>query len=470
MKAKLDLLFRAHDIRGVYREHFDDAFYEEFGRAFVAWLAKAKRAARPRLFVAQDVRPTSPKLTRRLIKGLVESGAHVTDVGVVPTPVLYYLVWNNRRTGGVQVTASHNPPEWNGIKPAWNRLVLSPEEQGEVRRAYEAGVFRTGKGSLAKKRVEGEYLRHATKGLRCARRLRVVVDAGNGTCGPLGLRLVRKMGAQAVPLHCDPDPRFPNHLADPLKPENIRDLQERVVAEGADLGIAFDGDGDRVAFVDDRGGAMSCDEALILFMRDAAAGWRARKPPVVLYTILMSNAIADEAKRLKLKTHVTPVGHTIIQHLMKTHGGLMAAETSGHFFFRDAGGFDDGLHTAARFLHLASRLDRPLSEVRRAIPGYWSTRSFYIPCPDERKASVMAAVKASLGKSYNTLTLDGVRVELLRSWGLIRPSGTKPELNFRFEGESLADLTEAYRIFERELARYKLKLPPLETLVVKPLR
>jgi phosphomannomutase len=243
-----------------------------------------------------------------------------------------------------------------------------------------------------------------------------------------------------------------------------------VAAEGADLGIAFDGDGDRVAFVDERGGAMSCDEALILFMRDAAVRWKARKPPTILYTILMSNAIPDEAKRLKLRTHVTPVGHTVIQHLMKTHDGLMAAETSGHFFFRDAGGFDDGLHTAARFLHLASRLDRPLSQVRRSIPGYWSTPSFYIHCPDERKAAVMAGVKASLEKGYNTLTLDGVRVELLRSWGLIRPSGTKPELNFRFEGESMADLREAYRVIEREVAKYKLKLPTLESLVVKPLR
>lgn len=470
MKAKLERIFRAYDIRGVYGRDFDEEFARFFGRAYAVWLAKARRAPKPQVFLGRDVRHSSPSLARAMALGLKESGVKVLDAGTIPTPLMYYLVWRYPKTGGIEVTASHNPPEYNGIKPAWNSSTLTAGEQQQVRKLIEAGAFRPGRGSVTRKRFEGEYLRHTIKGLKCARRLKVVVDAGNGTCGSLGLRLARRLGATAVGLHCKPIPGFPNHQPDPLKPENVRDLQEKVVAEGADLGIAYDGDGDRVAFIDEKGGALSSDEALILFMRDLAAGLPKRARRSVLYTVQMSNAISEEARKLGFSSVMTPVGHTDVQHLLNVRKAPLGGEASGHFFFMENGGYDDAFHAAARFMHFCSRLDSPLSELRRSLPRYFSTPSFYVHCTDERKFKVVDAVKASLDKGYNTIKLDGVRVELLRSWGLLRASNTNPQLNLRFEGESMADLRAAYQVMGKELVRHKLKLPPLESVLVQPQR
>jgi len=470
MEPNLNSLFRAYDIRGVYGKDFDDQFARDFGRSFVTWLSRSKKAARPELFVGQDVRPSSPPLTRSLIQGLMESGARVTDAGMVPTPVLYYLVWRYHKTGGVEVTASHNPAEYNGLKPAWNGIVLSKEEQQQVRKILEKRSFKSGKGSLRKRKFEGEFLRHATKGLKPGRPLKVVVDSGNGACGPLALKMLEKLGCKAIPLHCDPIPGFPNHQPDPLKAENVADLRKKVVSTHADLGIGFDGDGDRVAFIDEKGGALSSDESLVLFMRDLAGGSRFRKPYRVYYNILMSNAVPEEARKLGAKPVLMPVGHTYLQGAMFGRNSLVAGEASGHFFFKANGGYDDAFHAAARFIHYVASQNSPVSEIRRSIPRYYATPASYINCPDEKKFKVVESIKHSLGKSYNTITIDGVRVELMRSWGLLRPSNTNPQLSFRFEGETLEDLRAVYSLFNRELIKYKLSLPKLETIVVPPLQ
>jgi phosphomannomutase/phosphoglucomutase len=432
-------IFRAYDVRGIYGEELSPEISYEIGLAFGQFMGEKKR-----LSVARDVRLSSPVLEHTLKAGMLASGCDVVALGIQPTPLLYFSIAHLGLDGGAVITASHNPPEYNGIKLCREKGFSLTYESGieEIRKQVLGKTLRSKDwNSLGKEEtleIRSIYEAYLEKRIEFGRRINMVIDAGNGTCGFVG-DMLERMGCQVEMLFPDPDGRFPNHIPNPLMEETLETLKKRVVELDADLGIAFDGDGDRVGFVDEKGVVVKGDQTMMIFAEDLT---KETKKPKILFDVATSKAVPEYIEMLGGKPLMTRVGHSYVMEALRNENGKMAAEISGHYYFADDYyGFDDGIYAAARMIEIVSRSSSTLSEMVRRLPSYVSTPEERIKCSDETKFQVVERVKEQLESAgYKIITIDGVRIELEDAWALVRASNTEPAIVLRFEGNTVDQL------------------------------
>ncbi len=437
-------IFRQYDIRGVVDRELTPDLAHGIGRA-VATYARTKLGRVARLAVGRDNRPSGARLASAVRDGIALAGGTAVDIGELPTPALYLAVHELGVDGGIQVTGSHNPPEFNGFKMLAAGETLHGEAIQELRRMLETNALDRGEGRLeADPSVLQRYADAiVSRNGPLARPVRAVVDCGNGVASMVAERILTRLGADVVPLFCESDGTFPNHHPDPTVPENLRDLQEAVRRTGAELGIAFDGDGDRIGAVDEQGSIVFGDQLLILYGRDLVHRFGPGRP--VIFDVKCSNVLRDQLAAAGLEPVIWKTGHSLIKAKMKASGAPLAGEMSGHIFFGgDYYGFDDALFAAARLLAFVAREGGPLSRHFADVPATFATPEIRVECPEARKFAVVEAAAAHFGSRYETLTLDGVRISFAHGWGLLRASNTQPVLVMRFEATSEAELA-AYR-------------------------
>jgi phosphomannomutase/phosphoglucomutase len=438
-------IFRENDIRGHADRDLDDVTVEALGAVLGR---RAAASSLPVAVVGRDGRLHSERLFEALTRGL-RHHARVIDIGLVPTPLLSFAAAQLVPPVAVVITGSHNPAEDNGFKITLDgesihgELVAQLREEVISERSRPQGAV-TGAYAIESHSFEAEYLEAAASALRLGpRRCKVVVDAGNGTAGPLVVEFYRRLGFDVVPLHCEIDGRFPHHHPDPTVEENLRDLIALVASSGAELGIGLDGDGDRIGVVDGQGRIVWGDQLLILFGRAMLA----EAPGAgILAEVKCSQTTFDELAAAGAKIEMWKVGHSLLKARMKQTGALLAGEMSGHFFFAHRWlGFDDGLYAGARLLELLSQTEKAFADLVDDLPVTFTTPELRIPCPDEQKAVLVAAISAALRvhpKVRSTIEIDGIRASFDDGWALIRSSTTQPMLVVRCEAGSPARLDE----------------------------
>ncbi|GAW94020.1 phosphomannomutase/phosphoglucomutase [Calderihabitans maritimus] len=431
-------VFKAYDIRGKADEDFTNEEVLRLGKALGTYFIQQGFR---RVIVGRDNRLHSPRLREAVVDGLVSCGCQVFDIGETITPVFYFAHQLYDVQAGVMITASHNPPEDNGFKVYAGDSTIYGEEIQKIRRLFEAGEFIAGNGQVEERNPREEYLEYIASRVRLGKPLKVVVDCGNGTAGPWAPALYKKMGCQVIDLYCDSDPSFPNHHPDPTVTENLETLREKVLEERADLGLAFDGDGDRLGVIDDKGKIIWGDMLQILFWREILLKYPGAE---AIIEVKCSQALVEEVKRLGGKPFFYKTGHSLIKAKMKEIGAVFTGEMSGHIFFADEYfGYDDALYAGARLLRILSESDKPLSELLSDVPRYYATTETRIGCAEEAKGRVIESLKSYFrNKGYDIIDVDGVRVQFPEGWGLVRASNTQPVLVARCEGKSLNALKE----------------------------
>ena len=432
-------IFREYDIRGASDAELLDPDVAQLGRAFGTYL---RRQAGRRISLGRDNRLSSPRLRDALLRGLVASGCDVIDLGVVPTPVLYYSVCHLKTDGAVMITGSHNPPEFNGFKVVCGASTIHGAAIQEIRRMIDTGDLATGEGAQTTADVVTPYVREVSAQFHFPRRIRVVFDAGNGTGGPVMHRILENLNVDTTEMFFEMDGRFPNHHPDPTMPANLQALIEKVRESKADLGIAFDGDTDRIGAVDDRGAIIWGDQLMIIYGREILT----RKPGATFIgEVKCSQLMYDDLKARGGNPIMWKTGHSLIKAKMKETHAELAGEMSGHIFFADRWyGFDDALYSACRLMEIVADSGRPLSHQLADLPATVVTPEIRFDCPDELKFAVVGEAIAVLRARHRTEDVDGVRVLFPHGWGLVRASNTQPVLVMRFEATT-AELLEEYR-------------------------
>ncbi len=437
-------LFRKYDIRG--RAAGDDPpltpeAAHGIGRAFGTMLYREH--GKRRVVVGRDNRLSSPALANALIDGLVSAGCDVLNIGLASTPLVYWYAVNQGDAGGVMVTGSHLTPEQNGLKLCIGARNLWGDQLQALRALITADDFDGDLGKVTLKNAPlVDYMVDVIPRVRMPRALHIVIDAGNGTGGYFGPRLLRAWGQRVTELFCDLDGTYPNHQPDPGEPANMRALAAKVVELGADMGIAFDGDADRMGVVDETGAILSADRVLTLLARDLLS----RAPGAAMVAdVLTSQVFFDEVVRLGGMPIMWASGHSLVKAKMAEVGALLGGEASGHIFMGEGYyGFDDAYFVAARFIRLVGMAGTPLSRLNATLPSLYSTPEYRPRCPDELKARVIDAARQQLEGEGELVSVDGLRVKFARGWGLLRASNTEPVLSLRFEAETAAD-AHAYR-------------------------
>jgi phosphomannomutase/phosphoglucomutase len=435
-------IFRQYDVRGVVGTELTPELARALGRAFasVGW-DRLGRA--PVIAVGRDNRPSGPALADGVRRGIVEAGGTAVDVGTLPTPALYFAVTAPGVDGGVQVTGSHNPPEFNGFK-----LVLAGEafHGDEIQDLWESIVTERWRSGEGRETSDGSVLARYREAIvsrhRLDRPVRVVVDCGNGAASLVAVSTLRELGAEVTSLFCESDGTFPNHHPDPTVPENLRDLQTEVRRTGAELGLAFDGDGDRIGAVDETGEIIFGDLLLVVLGRDAVRRFGADTP--VIFDVKCSEVLPAALAEAGARPVMWKTGHSLIKAKMKELGAPLAGEMSGHMFFGgDYLGFDDALFAAARLLEIVSRGPFGLSQLLADIPRTTSTPEIRVDVPEERKFPLVRQAAEHFAARYPVNTIDGIRITFPRGWGLLRASNTQPILVLRFEASDPESLDAA---------------------------
>ncbi len=440
-------IFRAYDIRGVVGDSLTTETAYWVGRAIGSEsLAKGE----PNVSVGRDGRLSGPELVQHLIQGLLDSGCDVSDIGMVPTPVLYYAANILAGKSGVMLTGSHNPPDYNGFKIVIAGDTLANEQIQTLRKRIESNDLSSGVGKVEQVDVLERYFEQIRSDIAMAKPMKVVVDCGNGVAGVIAPRMIEALGCTVIPLYCDVDGNFPNHHPDPGKPENLVDLIAKVKSEKADLGLAFDGDGDRVGVVTNAGTMIYADRLLMLFAKDVVS----RNPGAdIIFDVKCTRRLTPLISGYGGRPVMWKTGHSLIKKKMKESGALLAGEMSGHIFFKERWfGFDDGIYSAARLLEILSQDKRDAEQVFAAFPCDISTPEINITVTEESKFTIMDALQrdAQWGEA-NLITLDGVRVDYPKGWGLIRASNTTPVLVLRFEADSEEELSRIQDVFRGQL-------------------
>ena len=436
-------IFREYDIRGIFPDELNEKDIYRLGLALGTYFQE-KNARRVSL--GRDCRLSSPDLATWLSRGLLESGITLVDVGMVPTPMLYFSLHHLHVDGGIQITGSHNPPEFNGFKICLGHQSVYGEEIQKIRHIAEAGHFKTAKGKLLKTSVDAPYIQHIVHTIHPGPVIRsVVVDGGNGVAGPSAVEIYRRLGFEVHPLFREPNGRFPNHHPDPTLPENLQWLIKRVREKTADLGIAFDGDGDRIGVVDRKGHIIPADHLMMIFSRDLLTRHTGAK---IIGDVKCSQALFDDIKTHGGNPIMWKSGHSLTKSKMQEEKALLAGELSGHIFFGERYfGYDDAIYAGARLLEILSRHHDGLNALLEGLPNLVNSPEIRLDCPDDRKFQITAAVADQFRKNHEVIDLDGARVLLDGGWGLIRASNTQPALVLRFEAESEKRLKEIEQLF-----------------------
>ena len=444
-------IFRSYDIRGIVGKDIDGAVAEKLGRSFGSYVQDLGEET---VIVGNDNRESSDELRERLIKGLTETGVNVINIGMATTPMVYYARKLFDIGPAIQITASHNPGEYNGFK-----MCIKKEEESiygdkiqEIREYTEKEQFKTGFGKVTEENILDRYIDQIAEKVKLGnRKLKVVVDAGNGTASIIAEKLLQKLGVEAIPLYCDLDPSFPNHHPDPSVPENLQDLSKKVLKEKADLGIGYDGDGDRIGLVDEKGQMIFGDLYMLIIWRDIIA----KHPGAnALVEVKCSQSLWDELEKIGAKPEFIRTGNPYIKAAMKEKNVPFSGEMSGHIFFRDEYyGFDDAAYAAARVLRILSNTDKKASQLLDGINEYIATPEITKTVEESTKfQTIDKAVNYFKQKGFKVIDVDGARVIFENGWGLIRASNTSPKITIRYEAKDETELKKIEAEFEKCLA------------------
>ncbi len=446
-------IFREYDIRGIADVDYDAAFAYLLGRAYATFVADEHVQ---RVSVGRDVRLTSNKYADALKDGLRAGGLDVVDLGMTPTPLVYYSLHHLDVGGGIQVTGSHNPSDHNGFKICVGKVSIYGDAIQELQRIIESGKFRAApRGAEEHYAIIPPYQDELIRQFgTLPRRLKVVVDSGNGAAGPVAPRIISAIGCDSRDLFSEPDGRFPNHHPDPTVEENMEILIQTVKRDGADLGIAFDGDADRLGLVDQHGRILWGDEMLVLFARDILAD---RPGAVIVSEVKCSQRLYDDIEKHGGKGIMWKAGHSLLKAKMRETKAALGGEMSGHIFFADRYyGYDDAIYAACRMLEVVAKSGKPLAELLADLPPAVSTPEIRVDCPDALKFRIAERAKERFRTSgYDLIDIDGVRVKFADGWGLIRASNTQPILVMRFEAKNAQKLAEYRGIVERVVDEVK---------------
>lgn len=424
-------IFREYDIRGIVKDDLPAGVVERIGQAYGTYM---RRKGAKTVTVGRDVRTTSLGLKKALVKGMLSTGLNVIDVGEVPTPALYFSIVHYKTDGGIMVTGSHNPREYNGFKMCLGLAPIYGAQIQELGRLIERKDFETGRGQGSEKPIVDEYVKMITDKIRLEKPFRIVIDSGNGTAGPIAPLIFRKLGCEVMELYCEPDGTFPNHLPDPTKLEYIQDLRRLVVEHKMDIGLGFDGDSDRVGAIDEKGRVVWADKLIALFAREI----NARHPgSQILFDVKCSQALSEDIEAHGGKPVMYKTGHSLLKAKMKELHNPLAGEMSGHIFFADDFfGYDDAIYVACRLVQLLSRTSQTLSQLSDSIPHFYSTPEIRVDTTEKDKFRIVEEVTQHFRAKYNIIDVDGVRVLYGDGWGLVRASNTQPVLVVRFEAKT----------------------------------
>jgi phosphomannomutase/phosphoglucomutase len=441
-------IFREYDIRGIVDEDITDEDVVLIGKG-VGTLLRSDDLSR--IVVGRDCRLSSDHYGELLVEGLLSTGCDVVDIGVCPTPVLYFAIRHFKKEGGVMITASHNPPAYNGFKLCRGYDTLFGKQIQRVRQIIEEGNFAQGQGELERADAVTPYRSFVEGSIELARPLRVGVDAGNGTAGVVAVPVLRNLGCEVYDIYCDMDGSFPNHESDPTVIENLQDLIDLVREKGLDAGIGYDGDGDRIGVIDEQGGIIWGDQLMIIFAREILT----RKPGATFISeVKCSQVLYEDIEKRGGQAIMWKTGHSLIKQKMKEVHAELAGEMSGHMFFADRYfGYDDAVYASCRLLEILASTGKTISELLSDVPKTYATPEIRVPCPDDEKFRIVEDVTEYFRERYQIIDIDGVRVLFENGWGLVRASNTQPVLVLRFEALSPERLSEIRSEVELALDR-----------------
>jgi phosphomannomutase/phosphoglucomutase len=442
-------IFREYDIRGVVDRDLTDDVVLMIGKGFGTYL---RRRGGRTAALGGDVRHSTARFRERIAEGLLSVGVSVIDVGTVPTPALYFSLHELPVDGGVMVTGSHNPPDMNGLKLNYGVDSMYGEEIQEIRRIIESGEFEAGNAERSTASMLGPYVDAIRKRIHLERPLRVAVDGGNGCAGLVACNLLESLGCEVIPLYCEPDGDFPNHHPDPTVMEYIVDLIDAVKKHGADVGIGYDGDADRVGTVDENGEVVFADKMLALLAREVLA----KGPGEIIFDVKCSQALVEDIEAHGGPPVMWKTGHSLLKKKIKESGAPMGGEMSGHMVLADDYyAFDDAIYASCRILQMVSRSDRPLSEMVGTIPKYYSTPEIRGETTDDAsKFEIVRQAVEYFKANYDVIDVDGVRVLFGDGWGLVRASNTQPVIVMRFEARTEQRLSEIESIVAGKLREF----------------
>ncbi len=439
-------MFREYDIRGIVGKDLTADVVELLGKAIGTYMQDKS------IVVGFDNRPSSRPFRDALVKGLLSTGMNVVDIGLCITPVLYFALRHLKISAGVMITGSHNPGEYNGFKIVSNFHSVYGREIQKLYELMVKGNFDQGVGTVKEASITENYLNYIKNHIKLGKKMKIVLDCGNGTAGILAPKLLGKLGCEVTELYCESDGTFPNHHPDPAKPELYSRLAEAVKKEKADLGIAFDGDGDRIGVFDENGNVIFGDDLLILFSREVLERHPGAK---ICVEVKCSQAVVEDIKAHGGVVVMSPTGHSLIEELMRKENALLTGEMSGHMFFADEYfGYDDAIYASARLLRILSNTDKTIRQILDTAPKYFSTPVIRVHCPDDVKFDIIKKLVKFFKSRYEVIDIDGARVLFKDGWGLVRASNTQPDLTLRFEARTEKGLKEIENLFRKELSKY----------------
>lgn len=440
-------IFRQYDIRGIVGKDLTPETVELLGKGIGTLFRQQKKR---RVTLGRDCRLSSPLFSKILTGALHSTGCEIIDLGTIPTPLLYFAMYFKKFDAGVMITGSHNPPDYNGFKIMVGENTLYGEAIQEIYRLIQRQDFI--QEEIRTKSfydIIPEYQNYLLNDIALKKKLKVVVDAGNGTAGVVAVPILKKLGCEVIELYCEMDGNFPNHHPDPSLPKALEDLIKTVKKSEADLGVAFDGDGDRIGVIDDRGDIIWGDKLLILFSRDILP---ANPGASIISEVKASKLLYDEVKKLKGRPIMWKAGHSLIKKKIKEEKALLAGEMSGHIFFADRYfGFDDAIYSSARTIEILSRTEKKLSQLFHDLPQTFNTPEIRVYTSDEVKFKIVDRVKEQLSKKYPIIDIDGVRANFPKGWALVRASNTQEVLVLRFEADTEEDLKAIRKEVEKTI-------------------
>jgi len=426
-------IFREYDIRGKVGDELSEEAVNAIGKAYGTII---KRNGGKKVVCGRDGRNSSPVLQEALINGILSTGIDVVNIGICPTPVMYFSLFTLENVdGGIQVTGSHNPPEFNGFKICIGKETIFGPQIQKIREIIENENFENGKGKVEEVNIIEDYIEYICKNVNIKKPLKIILDPGNGVCGLTAPEIFKRLGCKVECIFCEIDGNFPNHFPDPVVPDNLKVLRQKVLESNADVGFGYDGDGDRIGVIDEKGNIIWGDQLLIIFAKDLLKKHKGAK---IIGEVKCSRVLYQTIEKFGGIPIMWKTGHSLIKNKMKEEKAILAGEMSGHLFFADKWfGFDDGVYTSVRLVEILSQNEKRLSEYLKDIPKLFSTPEIRKECPDEIKFKVVEKlVKKFKEDGFNVVDIDGARIEFEEGWALVRASNTQPVLVLRFEAES----------------------------------